>query len=57
MDLRQWRERNDLLRYRLLECREKALSMIQTGGGGANGAAAHLELNKFVGEMLKITLV
>jgi hypothetical protein len=51
VELRQWRERNELLRYRLLECREKTLSAIQASGGG------NLELSKFVGEMLKVTLV
>jgi hypothetical protein len=65
VELRQWREQNDLLRYRLLECREKILSIISqaAGGGGANGTAGggggqpHLDFNKFVSEMLKITLI
>ena len=52
VELRQWRERNELLRFRLLECRDKALSALQTGGNGG-----HLDVNKFVGEMLKVTLV
>ncbi|KAL3119131.1 hypothetical protein niasHT_003914 [Heterodera trifolii] len=51
MELRQWRERNDFLRFRLLECREKTLEII--AGGGSAGA----ELSKFVGDVLKITLV
>ncbi|KAI3418872.1 hypothetical protein GPALN_007972 [Globodera pallida] len=53
MELRQWRERNDFLRFRLLECREKTLEII--AGGGTAGAQT--ELSKFVGDVLKITLV
>lgn len=49
MELRQWRERNDLLRFRLLECREKTLAMV--------ASASHADLHSFVRDVLKITLV
>nr|CAD2167515.1 unnamed protein product [Meloidogyne enterolobii] len=58
LELRQWRERNEVLRYRLLECREKALAVI--GGthiNGAGGSISTADLSTFLGEMLKITLI
>ncbi|CAK5111890.1 unnamed protein product [Meloidogyne enterolobii] len=58
LELRQWRERNEVLRYRLLECREKALAVI--GGthiNGAGGSISTADLSTFLGDMLKITLI
>ncbi|KAF7632667.1 HTH psq-type domain-containing protein [Meloidogyne graminicola] len=55
LEVRQWHERNDILRFRLLECREKILAII--GGTHINGCEkiSTNDLNNFLGEMLKIT--
>uniref|UniRef100_A0A915N4P5 HTH psq-type domain-containing protein n=1 Tax=Meloidogyne javanica TaxID=6303 RepID=A0A915N4P5_MELJA len=57
LELRQWRERNEVLRYRLLECREKALAVIGGTHINGGGSISTADLSTFLGEMLKITLI
>ena len=57
LELRQWRERNEILRYRLLECREKALALIGGTHISGGGSISTADLSTFLGEMLKITLI